>query len=164
MLDLGTETYDKTTFSGDRYTKYCQNGHSHNALVFNGIPQQYGEGGAREFKVTGDENAFVCTMEISACYPEEVGLLSYVRTFAWQDNVFTVHDKWKAKAPLKATMTLLSEVPGLGYETNMDSHTEPMHIADQWLKARWGDTVFRSILTLPEAKSDGDIYVKIKMD
>ena len=98
VLDLGSATYDKKTFSKQRYENYPQSGLSHNPLVFNGIPQEAGNGHASLFEVDGDENAFTCRLEISGCYPASIGLLSYYRTLTYDGHVLKVQDEWKASA------------------------------------------------------------------
>ena len=111
VLDLGSATDDKKTFSKQRYENYPQSGLSHKPLVFNGIPQEAGNGHASLFEVDGDENAFTCRLEISGCYPASIGLLSYYRTLTYDGHVLKVQDEWKASALLKPSMTLLHEMP-----------------------------------------------------
>ncbi|MBR4899532.1 MAG: heparinase II/III family protein [Victivallales bacterium] len=152
VLDLGSATYDQKTFSKQRYDNYPQSGLSHNPLVFNGIPQEAGKGHeASLFEASGDENAFTCRMEISDCYPASLGLISYYRTLTYDGKALTVHDEWKASAPLKPTMTLLHETPEPLFNCILPKTTEPFPIHDDWLASNWGDMLYRTLITAPEA-------------
>ena len=151
VLDLGSATYDKKTFSKQRYENYPQSGLSHNPLVFNGIPQEAGNGHASLFEVEGDENAFTCRLEISGCYPAALGLLSYYRTLTYDGHVLKVQDEWKASALLKPSMTLLHEMPEPSFNCALPKTTEPFPINDAWLQSHWGDMLYRTIITASEA-------------
>ena len=151
VLDLGSATYDKKTFSKQRYENYPQSGLSHNPLVFNGIPQEAGDGHASLFEVDGDENAFTCRLEISGCYPASIGLLSYYRTLTYDGHVLKVQDEWKASALLKPSMTLLHEMPEPSFNCLLPKTTDPFPINDAWLQSHWGDMLYRTIITAPEA-------------
>ena len=151
VLDLGSATYDKKTFSKQRYENYPQSGLSHNPLVFNGIPQEAGNGHASLFEVDGDENAFTCRQEISGCYPANLGLLSYYRTLTYDGHVLKVQDEWKASALLKPTMTLLHEMPEPTFNCVLPKTTEPFPINDAWLQSHWGDMLYRTIIAASEA-------------
>ena len=159
VLDLGSATYDKSTFSPQRYDNYPQSGLSHNPLVFNGIPQEAGKGHASQFEVNGDEKAFTCQMEISSCYPASLGLQSYRRAFTYDGHSFTVQDTWKATSPMKPTLTLLHEAPGLPVQCDLPQTTEPYPIDDAWLKARWGTMLYRTTLSAPET-AEGTVTLR----
>ena len=151
VLDLGSATYDKKTFSKQRYENYPQSGLSHNPLVFNGIPQEAGNGHASLFEVDGDENAFTCRLEISGCYPIDLGLLSYYRTLTYDGHILKVHDEWKASNPLKPSMTLLHKMPEPSFNCLLPKTTEPFPINDAWLQSHWGDMLYQTIITVPQA-------------
>ena len=151
VLDLGSATYDKKTFSKQRYENYPQSGLSHNPLVFNDIPQEAGNGHASLFEVDGDENAFTCRLEISGCYPASIGLLSYYRTLTYDGHVLKVQDEWKASALLKPSMTLLHEMPEPSFNCLLPKTTEPFPINDAWLQSNWGDMLYRTIIAASEA-------------
>ncbi len=151
VLDLGSATYDKKTFSKQRYENYPQSGLSHNPLVFNDIPQEAGNGHASLFEVDGDENAFTCRLEISGCYPASIGLLSYYRTLTYDGHVLKVQDEWKASALLKPTMTLLHEMPEPSFNCALPKTTDPFPINDAWLQSNWGDMLYRTIIAASEA-------------
>ena len=150
-LDLGSATYDQSTFSEQRYNHYPQSGLSHNPLVFNGISQEAGIGRATQFEASGDEKAFTCKMEISSCYPASLRLQSYHRTFSYDGRSFIVRDTWKAALPVKPTMTLLHERPETPVQCDLPKATEPYPISDAWLSNSWGDMLYRTIFTAPEA-------------
>ena len=154
VLDLGSATYDKKTFSKQRYENYPQSGLSHNPLVFNGIPQEAGNGHASLFEVDGDENAFTCRLEISGCYPADLCLLSYYRTLTYDGHILKIHDEWKASALLKPSMTLLHEMPEPSFNGEFPKTTKPFPINDAWLQSHWGDMLYRTIITVPQATED----------
>jgi len=162
VLDLGSATYDDTTFSEQRYNNYPQSGLSHNPLVFNGIPQEAGNGHAKQFEVSGDEQAFTCKMEISSAYPPSLGLKSYLRTFKYDGYSLTVQDTWKAEFPLKPTMTLLHETSETPVQCALPKTTEAYPISDAWLSQTWGDMLYRTIISAPEA-TEGTITLCFPM-
>ena len=61
------------------------------------------------------------------------------------------YDEWKASAPLKPTMTLLHEMPEPSFNCALPKMTEPFPINDAWLQSNWGDMLYRTIITAPEA-------------
>ena len=163
VLDLGSATYEQSTFSAQRYSNYPQSGLSHNPLVFNGIPQEAGKGHATQFEASGDENGFTCRMEISNCYPASLGLHSYHRTFTYDGQNFTVQDTWKASAPLKPTMTLLHETPEALVQCDLPKTTEEYPLSDAWLENAWGNMLYRTILTAPEA-TEGSVTLLFPLE
>ncbi len=164
VLDMGTATYTRSSFSGEqRYKNYPQSGLSHNPLVFDGIPQQAGGGHAEHFEVSGDENAFTCRMEISSCYPKELGLRSYWRSFWFDGHTLVVKDEWQAERSLTPTMTLLHQPPTIEYTSPLASKTEPYPLDDPGLQNAWGKTLYRTILTGTPA-SDGYLTFSFPME
>ena len=158
VLDLGSATYDKSTFSFDRYKNYPQSGLSHNPLVFDGIPQEEGPAKAVGFKVEGDADSFTCTMEISGSYPKSLGLIYYNRSFTFDGATLTLHDEWKASRPLTPSMTILHETPQLDCFTDVSFSTEEFPLSDASLTAAWGTMLHRSRATLPTA-AEGSITI-----
>ena len=162
VLDMGTASYTRSSFSADRYKNYPQSGLSHNPLVFNGIPQQAGNYHAEHFEASGDENTFTCRMEISSCYPKELGLRSYWRSFAFDGHTLVVKDEWQAERPLTPTMTLLHQPPTIKYTSPLASRTEPYPLDDPGLQSAWGATLYRTILTGTPA-SNGSVTVAFSL-
>ena len=162
VLDMGTASYTRSSFSGDRYKNYPQSGLSHNPLVFDGIPQQAGNGHAEQFEASGDESTFTCRMEISSCYPKELGLHSYWRSFVFDGHTLSVKDEWKAEQPLTPSMTLLHQPPAIAFTSPLASKTEPYPLEDAGLQNAWGDTLYRTILT-GEPASDGSLSVSFPL-
>ena len=158
VLDLGSGTYNKSTFSVHRYENYPQSGLSHNPLVFDGIPQEEGTAIAKDFKAEGDADSFTCSMEISGSYPKSLCLIYYRRSFIFDGSTLTLHDEWKAAKPLTPSMTLLHETPALDCTTDVPFTTEDFPIDDTWLKVCWGPMLHRSTATLPTA-AEGSLTI-----
>ena len=75
IIDVGRGTYDRTCFSGARYTLWNLNSEGHNAPRFDG--QDQGLGIDFDTKMTGDEAGAVC--DLTRAYKEENGVTSCVR-------------------------------------------------------------------------------------
>ena len=130
--------------------------------MFDGIPQQAGNFHAEQFEASGDESAFTCRMEISSCYPKELGLRSYWRSFVFDGHTLVVKDEWKAERPLTPFMTLLHQPSAIAFQSTLASKTEPYPLEDAGLQNAWGKTLYRTILT-GEAASDGSLTLSFPL-
>ncbi|MGB4587809.1 MAG: heparinase II/III family protein [Clostridiaceae bacterium] len=80
LIDVGVESYTKTTFSPRRYEIWTMQSGYHNLMTFNGRGQMDGPNYRASFvdyKLQDDESYI--KMELSEAYPEEAGIKSYKR-------------------------------------------------------------------------------------
>lgn len=81
LIDVGSGTYTRRTFSGQRYDLWFNRSDYHNVPTINGITQQAGP----EYKATnvsyseGDSFARL-VLDISKSYPSDAGVQSWIRT------------------------------------------------------------------------------------
>ena len=81
IVDVGSGTYTRKTFSPERYSIWWIGGKGHNAAIINGNAQPDGEkyfSKVREINTKGDRQNI--TLDLSAIYPPEVGVKEYLRS------------------------------------------------------------------------------------
>ena len=85
VADIGSGTYNATTFGALRYTNRQMQSAYHNLPVVNGVMEREGEQyRARDVSFSEAEEDAVLTMEIAGAYPPEAGLRSLHRTFRYE--------------------------------------------------------------------------------
>lgn len=97
IIDVGFGTYNKKTFSKDRYDLWYLNSAHHNLPVINGSQQAAGRKfGAREvYYRTGADKAEL-QMDIAPSYPQEAGVKKWDRTVLLDKsrNELTIRDEY----------------------------------------------------------------------
>ena len=91
LIDAGVGEYTKKTFSSERYTIWSMQSLYHNLPSFDGIGQRNGKRYASKNEIY-DEGERRLTLEISDAYPEECGVISYVRSGTLKDGAVTVEE------------------------------------------------------------------------
>ena len=76
IIDVGRGTYDRTCFSGDRYTLWNLNSSGHNAARFDGMDQGLG----REYYTMLENKQDTVVCDITHAFLAENGVKSYLRT------------------------------------------------------------------------------------
>ena len=89
LIDAGVGTYTRQTFSKDRYKIWSMQSLYHNLPSFDGVGQLNGAQFRSKNEVY-DKDARSLTLDITEAYPEESGLISYVRKGSLNDGVVTV--------------------------------------------------------------------------
>lgn len=80
LIDVGVESYTKTTFSPRRYEIWTMQSRYHNLMTFNGTSQMNGpdyRASHVDYKIQDDESYI--QMELSGAYPEDAEVVSYKR-------------------------------------------------------------------------------------
>lgn len=96
LIDAGVGEYTKQTFSKDRYKIWSMQSLYHNLPSFDGIGQPNGARYASKNEVYDAKNRSL-TVELSDAYPEDCGIISYVRQGSLKDGVITINEKIKLK-------------------------------------------------------------------
>lgn len=159
LVDIGVETYTKTTFSDQRYTLKPMQSSYHNVVNFPPLQQKDGaEYRAQQLSLSDSSVSF----DLTGAYPKDSGLVSYVRTafFNRDDRTITVtEDIVSSQAPV---LTLMSQEEPVIRDGAIDyaSFTvsfskgfesagfEVMNITDERLRKAWPDRLYRTLITL----------------
>jgi heparinase II/III-like protein len=178
IIDVGSGTYTAKTFSKDRYKLWF------NASAFHNLPtindQQQREGAlhaAHDVHYSREKLHTILAMDIADAYAAELGIISWKRTIAADDQRITITDSFASKKPLTAlTQTFMTvcnanlDQPGvilfttehgnkvsLHYDSNWQATQEPMPLVteeEQGLKSTWHNKVITKIfLTYRSSKS-----------
>jgi hypothetical protein len=171
IIDLGTETYCRQTFSDRRYELWCIRGSGHNAPLVNGIEQAAGRDyHATDVSCTADGPVQRLALNLEQAYPAEAGIQSLRRTVTLDAAAHTaaIADAFACAAP--STLTLHFYTP-LAVEV-VDANTltlagprrlrlccdgltatvDPVPITDPRLRDSWGELLTRITLTTTGAE------------
>lgn len=154
LIDVGVETYTKTTFSKDRYTLWPMQSHYHNVC---NLPP-YGQEAGPQFKaelIGIDENHI--ELELRQAYPEEAKLKSYRRLIQLQNNSIRITETLQSEIPpVLSIMTatkpeqkdteLIFDSWSISFNTNIQPTIETIPISDARLRHTWTDTLYRILV------------------
>ncbi len=166
ILDLGSVTYTKDTFSEKRFNNPVLNSLYHNVPVFDGKSQGNGAEFAAKnvvYKQNGTKHTF--SLDLKSAYPAETGLQKCIRTFVLDTETKTVSvtDEWEAGKSLQYSMTLFLPVPPekspLEIKSSLIARTEKFNVTDLSQKSYWGDTLWKSEYRASKATSGNHTFV-----
>lgn len=104
LIDVGVETYQRKTFSDQRYTIWTIQSAYHNLPTFGQIMEAPGA----EFKATDlDVRTDSIGMNIATAYPPIEGLSHYTRVFAVSDDKIVIEDS--SDYPQEIMLSLMSQ-------------------------------------------------------
>lgn len=106
FIDAGVGTYTARTFNSERYTIWSMRSEYHNLPTVNGIDQRPGRGYASKNAVF-DEESGKLTLDLSAAYPADAAISSYVRSAVIEDGKAIVCDEITSAKDGKITFNLL---------------------------------------------------------
>lgn len=155
LIDIGVETYTKTTFSKDRYTLWPMQSAYHNTVNFPPFMQKDGS----RYRATevhfAPESAI---METKEAYDPAAEVKTCKREISFKGRNITVIDEAQAKE--KPTLSLMSvEKPEVGanclsypsftitFEGAGDMEVEEISISDKRLRAAWPERVYRTLVS-----------------
>ena len=169
FVDAGVEQYTKTTFSPARYTLWTMRSTYHNLPAFrkdDGDWTAQREGGRYAARILSREGGFL-TMELKDTYPEDAGLVSFVRRVGLDDKGFLCEDRFVFSEPAEVRFTLMCPEGWTGEngeftlgsagvkimtDPSLCKQEEPVALGDK-LRREWGrDTLIRVLLTAPAAE------------
>ncbi len=94
IIDVGVETYTEKTFSSRRYEIWTMQSDFHNLPLINGVSQKFGLE-YRAANVVKTKNKL--SMDISAAYPEDAKINSWLRTFEYDRGGIVISDDYSLK-------------------------------------------------------------------
>ncbi|MFA5447580.1 MAG: heparinase II/III family protein [Sphaerochaeta sp.] len=104
LIDVGVETYTKTTFSDQRYTLALMQSHYHNVVNFPPYGQEAGAEYAAEILSLSD--SFI-DLELSKAYDGAAKVTSYRRSVTIEDGRVVVHERIDARhSPVLSLMSV----------------------------------------------------------
>ncbi len=171
FIDLGTEEYNKKTFSKDRYDIWYTGSQFHNCPTINGMPQK----GGAEYKTSfaeyvNSDAASELKMDIGRAYPEKAGVKTWVRTcrlnrgenscveiidefslaMSSDDVSYHMMTPYCPVLTKEGTISLEYEASRfitLAYDCeNLNFRYEKIDITEDRLRRNWGEVMYRIVL------------------
>jgi hypothetical protein len=162
IIDPGSESYTKITFSEKRYTLWYTQSCYHNVPAINGMDQAPGfEHRAKDVSFSHDGNSTRFSLELAEVYPAEAGIKSYRRDFVFRKGEgLLLTDTWSFKeggAPVELNLmcyekpeidreqVLLSGCVSLSFDPSLFALTvDTVPLADKKMCRDWDkDVLFR---------------------
>ncbi|MHA4809451.1 alpha/beta fold hydrolase [Flavitalea flava] len=97
LIDVGFGTYNKKTFSKDRYDLWYLNSAHHNLPLINGVQQAAGRKfGASGVRFHSGTDKMELQMDIASAYPQDAGVKKWNRTVLLDKlrNELSIHDEY----------------------------------------------------------------------
>ncbi len=182
IIDLGVETYTALTFSPRRYEIWTMQSAWHNLPTIGGVQQQAGgQFAARDVSCTLGAASAELVQDIAGAWPAEAGLRTWQRTVRLERGDaprVVVRDCFELEAakPVQLSLVLARE-PRLAGDCcellgdqplaiawpagTFEATVEAVAVEDARLKPVWGETVWRLLLSTPEAVAAGDWTVTV---
>lgn len=190
IIDAGVGVYTAKTFSPKRYEIWTMQSAYHNLPTIDGVMQHNGrEFQARNVKYAADENHARLQLDISAAYPAEANLKTWLRTIELQrrKEVAIVENFSLTKPVKEITLTLLTPcqvIPDANGRATLVStkygdqapaqltlsfdakilqlKTEEVVLDDANLKASWGEKLTRILLIADKPSLQAQWVVRFK--
>ena len=156
LIDIGVETYTKTTFSPDRYTLLPMQSFYHNVVNF----PPYGQVAGSEYKATDvkAERSGI-RMELSLAYDKKANVKRYIRELTSpEDGIIFIHDA--VIAGEKPTLTLMTvEKPiiegnrfifpsfTITFDGMSKAVCEEFPVTDARLRLAWPSMLYRNLIS-----------------
>ena len=171
FIDAGVGTYNKKTFSSERYDIWTMQSGYHNLPQINGADQQFGSAyRSRNVHFTPKRNQFV--LDIAGAYPAAAGVSHWNRGYRLTNGKLTITDEFAIEHPAKPNIVhfLLAEKPEiqsgeillnagkyrLVYDAKLfDASVEALAQDDPRLSNVWGDSIYRIALTAKKTVNKG---------
>ena len=166
IIDVGVGTYCKATFSIERYTIWSMRSPYHNLPDINGMEQPHG----RDYEaknVVYNESGRSLTMDLTAAYPEEAAVKSFVRTAEMSDGQIKITDAVTLRGAGEITFNLMLAdepniaAPGkislrgghtLAFDPSLSAVIEAIPLTDDGLRNDWQrEQLYRLRLTAANA-------------
>jgi len=152
LIDIGVETYTKTTFNEHRYTLYPMQSHYHNVANFPPYGQEPGEAFKAQVISVSDSSI---DLELNEAYAREAGVTSYRRRVTIDDTKIVVSERIEAQHTPLLTLMTVDQPEGEGnalifdswkivFDRPVEATVEAIAIDDERLRQAWPDTLYRT--------------------
>jgi hypothetical protein len=169
IIDAGSPTYTRQTFSGQRYQIWVMQSAFHNLPTINGVMQDAGRRyEARDVRYDVDDSFAQLLMDIAPSYPDQAGVNSWKRSVRLnRGRDIQITDAFELKQPsADIVQTLLTpcrvnlensgkvlfdagEQTTVALQYNPEqihAETETIPLEDGRLRRVWGETLYRVLL------------------
>ncbi len=173
FIDAGVGTYNKKTFSKERYDIWTMQSDYHNLPQINGYQQRFGP----QYKSHNnrfDAKAQEFTLDIAGAYPKEAQINSWIRKYKIDHNALLITDQFDLDNPQNENVIhfLLAKEPilkngavelnngaySLDFDKKLfDASVDVIEQDDVRLSKVWGDRIYRLSLKA-KSKSKKGIY------
>ena len=157
LIDIGVETYTKTTFSKDRYTLLPMRSSYHNVVNFPPLEQHEGEEYMAETLMMSEKGV---SFDLTGAYESGKGLRKYARNVSFEKGIISIAEIFDSDNP--AVLSLLStEKPVIrsrsvrwesfkaSFSGKITGSVETIEITDARLRITWPKRIYRALITLP---------------
>ena len=157
LIDIGVETYTKTTFSKDRYTLLPMRSSYHNVVNFPPLEQHDGEEYRAETLMMSEKGV---SFDLTGAYESGKGLRKYARSVSFDKGIISIAEIFDSDNP--AVLSLLStEKPVIrsrsvrwesfkaSFSGKITGSVETIEITDARLRIAWPKRIYRALITLP---------------
>lgn len=181
FIDAGVGTYNKKTFSKDRYSIWTMQSDYHNLPQINGISQAFGKQyRARDVVFSPKQNKF--SVDISNAYPKEAKVEKWQRVYQLKKKGLAIEDEFSlsainspnvvnflvwSKPEVKEEGVVLLTVEGEKLAFRFDPRRFTLHVEvvpqdDPRLSNVWGENIYRLSLTAKEEMKKGKYSFQIE--
>ncbi len=171
FIDAGVGTYNKKTFSKERYDIWTMQSNYHNLPQINGF-QQVNGAKYKSKNVSFNPTSKEFKLELAGAYPEEAKIKSWVRTYQLKDQELHINDKFDIENPqhennihfLVASIPVLEQgkvllqngAHAISYDSKLfESTYEEIVQDDQRLSNVWGPKLYRLTFKAKNKSSKG---------
>jgi len=178
FIDAGVGTYNKKTFSNQRYDIWTMQSGYHNLAEINGNDQKYGsQFKSKDVKFEAKKGEF--SLDIANAYPKEANVKSWLRKYKVTNKGLLITDQFDILNPQQPNTIhfILAKEPkvedgnillnngaySLTYDVKLfDISIEPIIQDDTRLNNVWGDRIYRLSLKAKATSAKGKYTFIIK--
>ncbi|WP_068603583.1 heparinase II/III domain-containing protein [Paenibacillus swuensis] len=187
IIDAGVNSYNKKTFSEERYSLWTMKSSYHNVPTIRGYEQLPGPAyKAKSVTYSSNEERASLTMDITDAYPLETGLIYWIRNVALErklDSLITVEDQFQfhkesscnewhlltccVQEELAQGKIVLFVQNGRNVLLHYDAmalefSVEVIDTPDIWMNKVWGDCIYRLNFRMKDASLNGSNHFKFE--
>lgn len=181
FIDAGVGTYQRQTFSSERYSIWTMQSNYHNIPMINGVPQAFGSN-YKAVNTTFNPRSKTFSTDISPAYPAEAHVKKWTRQYTLGEKALTIRDNYQlakntsphlvnfltwgtvdCSQPGKITVEVNGEKVCLSYNKNDFKPTvETVSLTDPRLSTVWGEEIYRITLTATGSALSGSYTYTIQ--
>lgn len=171
LIDMGVGRYNKKTFGRERYTLTTHSSAYHNTVNFGGFVQCAGISFRTENEAVDEKTGFI-KMDVTHAYPEEAGVISYVRSTGLEGSVAKIVDEISLNCEKEIDIHFLTHIKPtvngdgsislaygrvMKYDERLSASVEPFEALDDVISTRWGTNELYNIHL--KGKISGGVFV-----
>lgn len=177
LIDAGVGTYNRQTFSSERYSIWTMQSDYHNLPIINGSSQKYGKK-YRATEVKANEEGF--SVNLATAYPQEAKVEKWIRSYRLKANRLTIEDRFALTESIapnqinfltwgevdveegKVTIRVADTKAILKFDSKLFTVVkETVPLTDTRLSNVWGKQIYRIALTAKQKTIKGNYTFNI---